>query len=239
MQEDPVFYVLFFLCFQYGKEGRLWQLHVSHHLHPLLSFLLLFQKLALAGDVAAVALGQHVLAQGVHRLTGDNLASDGTLDGNLELLAGNLLLQLGTDMAGTVIGVPLEGELGQCIHRLAIDEDVNLYQLRGLVADEVIVKGGIATAVAFEPVVEVEEHLRQGHLVGDFHPLLVQILHVGLDTTLFRAQGHDGPQIGGGGDDGRPDVGLLGSGNASLVRIVGGIVDVFLLPAGKLHQIAH
>ena len=66
VQEHPVFYALFLLCLQHGKEGRLWQLHVTHHLHALLSFLLLFQKLALAGDVAAVALGQHVLTQGLY-----------------------------------------------------------------------------------------------------------------------------------------------------------------------------
>src|SRR3712207_7569041 len=43
-------------------EGFLGDLDPPHHLHPLLALLLLLEQLALAGDVAAVALGEHVLA---------------------------------------------------------------------------------------------------------------------------------------------------------------------------------
>ena len=46
-----------------------------------------------ARDVAAVALGQHVLAHGFHRLAGDDLAADGRLDRDLELLARDDLLE--------------------------------------------------------------------------------------------------------------------------------------------------
>src|SRR5438128_1755456 len=41
---------------QHGQERLLRDLHASHALHALLAFLLLLQQLALAGDVAAVAL---------------------------------------------------------------------------------------------------------------------------------------------------------------------------------------
>ena len=43
-------------------ERLLRHLHMAEHLHALLASLLLFEQLALTGDVAAVALGEHVLA---------------------------------------------------------------------------------------------------------------------------------------------------------------------------------
>ena len=49
------------------QEGLLRDLHVAHLLHPLLTFLLTLQQLALARDVAAVALGGDVLAQRLDR----------------------------------------------------------------------------------------------------------------------------------------------------------------------------
>src|SRR3546814_15448828 len=51
--------------------------------HALLAGLLLFQQLPLAGDIAAVALRRHVLAQGGDGLARDHLAADGSLDGDL------------------------------------------------------------------------------------------------------------------------------------------------------------
>src|SRR3546814_6700626 len=47
-----------------GEEGGLRDLHVADLAHALLAGLLLFQQLPLAGDIAAVALRRHVLAQG-------------------------------------------------------------------------------------------------------------------------------------------------------------------------------
>ena len=49
-----------------------------------LAFLLLLQKLALAGDVAAIALGGDVLAQRAQSLARDHLAAGRGLDRNLE-----------------------------------------------------------------------------------------------------------------------------------------------------------
>src|SRR5882762_7249044 len=43
------------------QEGFLGDLDRAHLLHPALSFFLFFEQLALAGDVAAVALGRDVL----------------------------------------------------------------------------------------------------------------------------------------------------------------------------------
>ena len=58
------------------------------------ALLLLLQQLALAGDVAAVALGEHVLAHRPHRLAGDDPAADRRLDRHLEQLARDQRAQL-------------------------------------------------------------------------------------------------------------------------------------------------
>src|SRR5438309_1166250 len=54
-------------------ERLLGDLHIAHPLHPLLAFLLLLQQLALARDVAAVALGDHILALRRNRLPRNHL----------------------------------------------------------------------------------------------------------------------------------------------------------------------
>src|SRR6185295_6159758 len=51
--------VVVLLRLEHGHEGGLGDLDVPHHLHLLLAFLLLLEVLALAADVAAVALRRH------------------------------------------------------------------------------------------------------------------------------------------------------------------------------------
>src|SRR6185437_12548054 len=77
-----------------GDEGLLRNLDAADHLHSLLALLLLLQQLALTGDVTAVALGEHVLADGADVLARDNPRSDRRLDRHLELLARNELAEL-------------------------------------------------------------------------------------------------------------------------------------------------
>jgi hypothetical protein len=64
-------------------------------LHPALAFLLLFKQLTFAGDVASVALGQDIFPDGRNGFAGNNLCSNGRLNGHLKHLAGNQLLHLG------------------------------------------------------------------------------------------------------------------------------------------------
>jgi len=58
--------------------------------NPLLPLLLVLEQLALARDVAAVALREHVLAARLHRLACDDAQPYGRLDRHIEHLAGNL-----------------------------------------------------------------------------------------------------------------------------------------------------
>ena len=67
--------------------------------------LLLLEQLALAADVAAVTLRKHVLALGLHRLAREHAPADGGLDGNLEHLARDDLLELFGEHAAAIVGL--------------------------------------------------------------------------------------------------------------------------------------
>src|ERR1017187_1875947 len=84
---DTRFAALAILCFQYFNKRFLRDIHGAEGLHAFLAFLLLFQELALAGDVAAVTLGGHVFAQRADGFAGDDFAADGGLNGDRVLLA--------------------------------------------------------------------------------------------------------------------------------------------------------
>ena len=62
---------------QCGDERLLRHLDMAEHLHTLLAGLLLFEQLALTGNIAAITLGEHVLAQCANVLTCDNAGADG------------------------------------------------------------------------------------------------------------------------------------------------------------------
>ena len=79
---------------QRGNEGALRDFHLAELPHALLAFLLLVQKFALAGYVAAVSLRRHILGQRRDRLTRNHAPANRRLDGDFKQLAGNQILQL-------------------------------------------------------------------------------------------------------------------------------------------------
>ena len=64
---------------EHAQERFLGNLHTTHPLHPPLAFLLLFQQLALTRNIAAITLGNHVLADRRNGLARNNLAANGRL----------------------------------------------------------------------------------------------------------------------------------------------------------------
>ena len=72
---DKLGFILVFVQLQDGHEGFRGDGHRAEGAHTLLAFLLLFQQLLLTGDIAAVALGKHILTQRLDGLTGDDLAA--------------------------------------------------------------------------------------------------------------------------------------------------------------------
>src|ERR1700704_6563206 len=79
---------------QHCHERLLRYLDRTDPLHPSLAFLLFFQQLSFAGDVAPVALGQHILPHRGDRLAGDHLAADRRLQWHLEHLPRDDRLEL-------------------------------------------------------------------------------------------------------------------------------------------------
>src|SRR5690606_5764636 len=82
-----------------GMKSALRDLHVAHRLESLLALFLLLEQLPLAAGVAAVALGEDVLAQRLDGRAGDDPAADRRLNGDLELLARNFLFHFDAEVA--------------------------------------------------------------------------------------------------------------------------------------------
>src|SRR5438309_956399 len=101
---------------QSGNEGLLGDLHPPDVLHAPLAFLLALEQLSLAGDVAAIALGQDVLALGLDRLAGDDAAADGGLDRHVEHLAGDELAQAGCHLPPVGGGLVAMDDRAEGVH---------------------------------------------------------------------------------------------------------------------------
>jgi hypothetical protein len=130
-------------------------------LHPLLALLLLLEQLALPADVAAVALGQHVLALGLDRLPRDDARPDGGLDRHVEELARDDLAQpLDHHLAGRV-GLVAVDDQAQRVDDLARQQHVDADEVRHVVAGRLVVEGGVPLRPRLQLVVEVEHDLGQ------------------------------------------------------------------------------
>src|SRR6516164_6269198 len=79
---------------QNRQKSFLGNIDAPDALHAPLPFLLLFQQLALAADVASVALGDYVLSHGGHGFPGNDFGTDSRLDRNFKHLPWNQLAHL-------------------------------------------------------------------------------------------------------------------------------------------------
>src|SRR5215468_11534893 len=87
-----------------GNEGGLGDLHLAELAHALLALFLLLQQLSFTRDVATIALREHVLAQGLHGLAGNDPAAERRLDRDREELAGDQLLEALAERAAPPLG---------------------------------------------------------------------------------------------------------------------------------------
>ena len=94
-----------FVQLEDGHEGFLGDFHAAQLTHAFFALLLLFEQLLLAGDVAAVAFGKNILAHGLYRFARDDLAADSRLNGDLEKLSRDVILELFRQTAGTGVGI--------------------------------------------------------------------------------------------------------------------------------------
>src|SRR5277367_2181184 len=115
--------------FEDGEEGFLRDVHLADALHALFSFFLLFEEFAFAGNVATVALGQHVFANGGNGFAGDDATADGGLNGHVEHLPRNQFAQARDQFAPAVVGKIAVNDQRERVDRLAADQHVQLDQI--------------------------------------------------------------------------------------------------------------
>src|SRR5690606_24099218 len=158
------------------EEGALRDLHVAHVLHPLLALLLLLEQLALARDVAAVALGGHVLAERLDRLARDHPPADRGLDRHVEHVARDLLAQPLAHVAPALLRVVTVADRRERVDRRPVHEDVELDQVGREEAEQLVGERGVALAPRLELVVVVEHDLGQRHVVDQDHARRAEVL---------------------------------------------------------------
>ena len=105
------------------------------------------------------------------------------------------------------------GERRKRIDRFAVEQDVQLDELRRLVSRAVVVERRIAFRNALELVVEVEDDLRKGHVEVDLHAVLRDEGLVFHHAALVDAEFDDVAQKFGLGDDLREDIGFFDLGD--------------------------
>src|SRR5882762_8634398 len=174
------------------QEGLLRDLDGPHLLHALLSFLLLLEQLALARDVAAVALRGHVLAQRADRLAGDYLGPNGGLDHDLEQLARDQLPQLLRDLLAPLIRLVAVDDDRERVHRFAVQDHVEFHQVGRAVLEEFVVERRIAAGDGLELVVEVENDLGQREFPGELDARRIDVVHALVRAAPLLTQRHDG-----------------------------------------------
>ena len=112
--------------FKHGQERFLGNVDRPHILHALLAFFLLFQQLAFPRDVAAVALGGHVLPHGFDGFTGNDLPTDGRLQRDFELMSIDLFLELAQDGPGAVFRAFAVANQAEGFDLFAVHQDLHL-----------------------------------------------------------------------------------------------------------------
>ena len=187
--------------FQHGKEGFLRYLDVANLFHAFLAFLLLLEELALTADITAITLCQHVLAHLLYGLSGNYFGPNGSLYGDVELLARQKFLELLAHSAAKGLGVVEMRQCGERIDGFSVEQDVHLDELAGTVACLMIVEGCVALRDALELVVEVDDYLAQRHRILQFHTVSADIFLLQEFASLAQTERHDGADIVGRRDD--------------------------------------
>src|SRR3990172_6544487 len=198
---------------QHGHESLLGDFHATDLLHAPLALPLFFQELPLARDVPPVALGRHLLPQWRDALPGNAPPADGGLDHHLEELARDALPHLLRQQATERRGLLPVDDAGQGVHRLAVDQDVQLLQGTFPKLQEIVIQRGVPPAHRLEAIIKVQDDFVQRQLVGDQDPVILQVLDPPVDAPLLLAEGENGSEILHRCQDGGGDVGLLDPGD--------------------------
>src|SRR6266576_3964419 len=207
------------------QERLLWDLDRSHLLHALLSFFLLLEQLALARHVAPIALGGDVLAQRADRLAGDHFGPDRGLDHDLEQLARDQLFQLLGDLLAPLVRFVAMDDDRERVHRVAVEQHVELDEVSRAVLEELVVERRIATGDRLQLVVEVEDDLGEREFPAELDARRVHVMHALVHAAPLLAQLHDAADVLGRRHDPRLDVRFLDVVDGRAVRHEARVLD--------------
>ena len=112
--------------------------------HALFTFFLSVKQLAFTGNIAAIALGDHVLAQRFNCLTRNNVGPNGRLNGDVKHLARDDFAHFGHHGPAPVLGLRAVHNDGQGINLFTVEQNVDLHHIGGAVFLEFVVHGRIA-----------------------------------------------------------------------------------------------
>ncbi|CAK8712742.1 hypothetical protein GKODMF_04320 [Candidatus Electrothrix gigas] len=110
------------------------------------------------------------------------------------------------------------GKLGQGIHPLAVDQDIQFNQITGPVVNQLVIKRAITLGHGFELIIKIIDHLSQGQLTGELNPSWHGVMVVGVLAPSLHAQGHDCAHITFWDQDGGLDKGFFNPGNGTGIR---------------------
>src|SRR5713101_3084674 len=186
---------------QHRHERFLRDLDRTHPLHPSLSFFLLLEQLALAGDVAPVALRQDVFANRRYGLARDHLTADGRLDRHFVQLAGDDRVQLLDQLPALDLSLATVGDQRQGVDRVAGDQHVELDQLALAEPDHLVVHRGVALRAGLQLVVEVVNDLAQRNLILEHDTVARPVLQLLEHAAPILTELHHRTDVSGRNDD--------------------------------------
>ena len=161
-------------------------------LHAFFAFLLAFEELALARDVAAVAFGENVFAQGANGFARDDVAADGGLNGDFELLARNQFAETRSEFAAALVGLFAMADERQRVDGLAGNQNVELDQIGFAITGEMVIERSVSARNAFQAVVEIENDFVERHFVSEHYARGREIFEILLHAALFFAELENG-----------------------------------------------
>ena len=171
--------------------------------------------------------------------TRHDFCTDGGLNRNVELLARNQLFQLLAHTPAKHHGIVLMRERGECIHGLAVEQDVEFGELRRAERVDVVVERGVALRNALELVVEVDDDFAQRNVEMQFHAVSAHKFLLDELAALVETEFHDRPDEIGRRDDVGTDIRLLDVVDHHLLGQSRRVVHLLHLALFRIDHIRH
>src|SRR5438067_487929 len=220
-------------------EGFLGDVDLADAFHALFAFFLVLEEFAFPVAIAAVAFRGYVFAQRRNPLPRDYLSTERGLDRHLVELARDDFLQLRRQHPAAVLRAVAMDDGGKRIDRLAVHEQVELYQSRGAITGVLVIHRAVTAGHALDLVVEVHQDFVQRQLAMEHDAAGIERFGVVHDSALFQNQLQDVADVFVRAKDVRFHDWLADFIDDARVRQVRGIIDEKRFAAGGENLVDH